>query len=307
MSDTPVVGWSYSKRDLLSQCNRRYYYQYYGSSKKTALQEPNKQAIQSVKDLDNIPLRVGNILHLIIQTYFKKAQGGDVWSLDRILNWAKNISREDFKYNEQFNQNHPPTKVDPQKSLLIEFYYQLKNAEELYADAYAKLTNGLKNLYNSDLFSDFRNHGISPEADVEKKFSLDRRHYKVKGKIDLSYREEDKIVIVDWKLGDSGGGDESLQLLSYAIWASNAGRPAEEIEIYMAHLNANVLTPFSVSDENLMSAEARIAQDVETMTYLDAYGKAADVDAFSKCDKLKICASCQYQTICQGRVVYGND
>jgi len=307
MTHTPVVEWSYSKRDLLSKCNRRYYYQYYGFSKKVAPEEPNKQAIQSLKNLDNVPLQMGNILHLIIQTYFKKAQRGEMWSLDRLLGWASKISKEELTYNRQYNQNHPPTEIDPYKKLLVEFYYQLKNAEELYADTYSKLTNGLTHFYDSEIYKDFRNDGIRPEASVEKKFSLDRWHYKVRGKIDLTYRKGNKIVIVDWKLGNSGGGDESLQLLSYATSASNEERlPPEKIEIYMAHLNANVATTFPVTNENLSNAEARIAQDVETMTYLDRYGRVATVNAFSKCDQLKICVSCQYQTICHGRVINGD-
>ena len=307
MTDTPVIEWSYSKRDLLSKCNRRYYYQYYGFSKKVALEEPAKKAIQSVKNLDNIPLHMGNILHLIIQKYFKKAQGGEVWSLDRLLSWAGKISREDLAYNRQYNQNHPPAEIDPYKKLLLEFYYRLKNAEESYAESYAKLTNGLTNFYNSEIYEDFRNNGVSPEASVEKKFSLDRWQYKVRGKIDLTYKKGTKIIIVDWKLGNSGGGDESLQLLSYATSASNEQNLSpENIQICMAHLNANGSTMFPVTSETLFNAEARIAQDVETMTYLDRYGRVAAVDAFSRCDQLKICASCQYQTICHGRVINGD-
>ena len=307
MTNTPVVEWSYSKRDLLSRCNRRYYYHYYGFSKKTALEEPNKQTIQSLKNIDNIPLHMGNTLHLIIQKYFKKAQDGEIWSLDRLLGWVNKISREDLAYNRQYNQNHPPTETDPYKKLLVEFYYQLKNAEESYADTYAKLTNGLTNFYNSEIYEDFRNNGVSPEASVEEKFFLDRWQYKIRGKIDLAYKKEGKIVIVDWKLGNSGGGDESLQLLSYATSVSNEERiPPEQIEIYMAHLNANMATMFPVTNENLSNAEARIAQDVEAMTYLDRYGRVAAVNAFSRCDQLKICVSCQYQTICHRRVINGD-
>jgi len=306
-TNTPVIEWSYSKRDLLSKCNRRYYYHYYGFSKKTALEEPNKKIIQSLKDLDTIPLQVGNKLHLIIQTYFKKAQGGEVWSLDRLLNWAGKISREGLAYNRQYNQNNPPSQSNPYKKLLLEFYYQLKNAEESYAEAYSKLTNGLTNFYNSEIYEDFRNNGVSPEASVEKKFSLERWQYKVRGKIDLAYKKGNKIIIVDWKLGNSEGGDESLQLLSYATSASQEERiPPENIQICMAHLNPNVATEFPVTNENLSNAEARIAQDVETMTYLDGYGRVAALDAFSRCDQLRICASCQYQTICHGRAINGD-
>lgn len=200
-----------------------------------------------------------------------------------------------------------PQKPIHTKSFFSKFYYQRKDAEESYAEAYAKLTNGLTNFCNSEIYEDFRNNGLSPEASVEEKFSLDKWQYRVRGKIDLTYKKGRKIVIVDWKLGNSGGGDDSLQLLSYATSTSNEERiPPENIQIYMAHLNANVATMFPVTNENLSNAEARIAQDVETMTYLDGYGRTAAVDAFSRCDQLKICASCQYQTICHGRAVNGD-
>lgn len=213
-----------------------------------------------------------------------------------------------MSYNQTYNQNNPPPKIHPHKKLLIEFYYQLKDAKELYADAHARLTTGLKNFFMSNIYEDFRNYGTDQKAFIENKFSLDRGYYSVKGKIDLAYSKEDKTGIVDWKLGDSSGGDESLQLLSYAMWAiENKKLSSGNFEIYMAHLAENVAVPFPISDQSLMAAEARIAQDVETMIYLDKYGKAAVAEAFSKCDQLKICALCQYQTLCHGRVILSSD
>ena len=68
------VEWSYSRRSTLNQCARKYYFEYYGSNKYTAVREPLKEQLHFLKQLQNRYERTGFILHLMISQYFKKAQ-----------------------------------------------------------------------------------------------------------------------------------------------------------------------------------------------------------------------------------------
>src|SRR5260370_35659974 len=83
------VEWSYSRRSLLEQCARRYYYAYYGANLRDAPDEPDKIRLHRLKKLQNRYTRAGKIVHLMIATYFRKAQHRDVWTLDRLIKWAR--------------------------------------------------------------------------------------------------------------------------------------------------------------------------------------------------------------------------
>ncbi|MFQ5754210.1 MAG: PD-(D/E)XK nuclease family protein, partial [bacterium] len=87
--EVPNFIWSYSRREVLEQCPRKYYYHYYGSSSRTAETERDKEALKFLKKLSNRHMRIGKIFHLIIRTYFTKLIEGETWELDRLLSWAK--------------------------------------------------------------------------------------------------------------------------------------------------------------------------------------------------------------------------
>src|SRR5437762_9747210 len=64
------VIWSYSRRSLFERCQRRYYYEYYGST--TAL-DPQHATLRQLKTLDARHERVGALLHRAIATYLHRA------------------------------------------------------------------------------------------------------------------------------------------------------------------------------------------------------------------------------------------
>jgi len=74
------VEWSHSRRSVLEQCSRRYYYQYFGAGKNTSRKEPAKEMLHSLKTrVQNRYLVSGGVLHTVIKTYLTKAREGDRW------------------------------------------------------------------------------------------------------------------------------------------------------------------------------------------------------------------------------------
>ena len=76
------LKWSFSKRGILEQCPRKYYYAYYGSNLTTAKNDPQKEVLRFLKKLQNRHLRTGDILHYVIRWYLKKLQEGEHLSPD---------------------------------------------------------------------------------------------------------------------------------------------------------------------------------------------------------------------------------
>ena len=62
------------------------------------------------------------------------------------------------------------------------------------------------------------------------------------------------------------------------------------------------------ANKSISSNEMEKSEKALSLAETDvASAKAAVAEAFSKCDQMKICRLCQYQTLCHGSVILGND
>jgi len=288
--------WSYSRREVLEQCPRRYYYQYYGSNARMAKDESQKKTLRFLKTVSNRYLRTGEILHNLIRTYLRRK---GILPLDRLLHLAEADFSRDKKYSILF----PRVGVSPKSSyppkLLLEFVFGFKNAEELWEKSKAQLLIALTNFVKSLKFAPFRNGGCGSGALIEKRIRMTEEHFSLTGKIDLAYPNKKHVVVVDWKIGGANGGQDSLQLLSYALEIAHEFKCGpREINLYQAHLVENKISQFKVSEKALLRARARIIQDLEKMRALDGYGRKGIAEAFTPCLQQRICILCPFQQIC---------
>lgn len=293
------VGWSHSRREMLEQCPRRYYYQYYGSHARVAKTEPQKSILRFLKRLSNRYLRLGEIVHLVIQTYLKRLRQGESWSLERLLSWARDMYRRDLTYSQHYRPGEPLSDEKYPPILLLEFYTGIDNAEELWAESETRLIAALTNFVESPKFARFHTGSCQANALIEKRITVKTSHFSLKGQIDLAYSDQNRVVIVDWKIGSSSGGGDSLQLLSYALAAMQEFRcQPEQIDLCRAHLVDNEVIPFVAGEKEIVRARARILQDMERMRALDGYGCDAVSQVFTPCAQPRIYALCPFQKIC---------
>ena len=299
-SDKPVFSqWSYSRRGVLEQCSRKYYYQYYGSNLNTAKNDPQKEKLHFLKKLQNRHLRSGDILHFVISWYLKEFQRGRQPSLNRLLQWARTDFRADIRFSRQYEPEFPLSDNFRDPKLLLEFYYGMPDAESLCAESEERLITALTNFITSQNLTQFREGACKASALIEESARLKANDFTLSGKVDLAYWESDRLVIVDWKIGSTGGSDDSLQMLAYAWWAKQEFEcPVDYIIPHRVHLADNTVSTFNVSEKALTRVEARVLQDLERMQEMDNYGKQGIVDAFTPCAQPKICALCQFQEVC---------
>ena len=299
-SDKPAFSkWSYSRRGMLEQCPRKYYYQYYGSNLNTAKNEPHKEKLRFLKKLQNRHLRSGDILHYVIRWYLKEFQQGKQPSLDHLLQWAKKDFRADIKYSQQYEHGSPLSDDFRHPKLLLEFYYGLPDVKSVCADTEERLMTALTNFITSQNVSQFREGARKASALIEESARLKANGFTLSGRVDLVYWINGKVVIVDWKIGGSGNSDDSLQMLAYALWARQKFEcPLDSIILHKAHLEDNTVSTFNVSRKALTRVEMRILQDLERMREADKYGVRGVAEAFTPCAQPKVCEMCQFQEIC---------
>ena len=299
-SDNSIFSeWSYSRRGTLEQCPRKYYYQYYGSNRRTAKNDPQKEELRFLKKLQNRHLRSGDILHYVIRWYLKELQQGKQPSLNQLLQWAKKDFRADIKYSQQYKRGTPLSDNFRHPKLLLEFYYGLSDVKSVCADTEERLVTALTNFITSQNVAQFREGARKASALIEESARMKNDDFTLSGKVDLAYWEDDRIVIADWKIGSAGSSDDSLQMLAYAWWAKQEfKRPVDYITPHRVHLADDTVSTFNVSEKALTRVEARILQDLEWMQEADNFGRRGLVEAFTPCAQPKVCEMCQFQEIC---------
>ena len=298
--DKPTfLEWSYSRRGVLEQCPRKYYYQYYGSSSKKSNDDPQKETLHFLKKLQNRHLRTGSLLHLVIRTYLKKLQQGEQWSLDWLLSWARKMYWADLEYSREYENGTRIPGGDRSPTLLLEFYYDLPDAELVCTEAGRRLVTALTNFVQSQNFAQFRESACQTTTQIEKPMRLKESRFTLRGTVDLIYWEDDRVVIVDWKIGSAGNSDDSLQMLAYAWLAKQElGIPVDRIVLHRVHLVNDIVSTFKVSEKDLTRVKAKILQDLEQMQTAHRWGQQWIADSFTPYAQPKVCALCQFQEVC---------
>ncbi len=293
------IPWSYSRRSLLEQCPLSYYFEYYGSKKRTAEAEPRKERLRFLKGLSNRHLRAGEITHLVIRTYLNRLREGEEWSLERLVSWARDILQADVEFSRAYRPDEPLPSGPKVPILLSEFYYGAGDARHLLEETEERLVAALRNFIGSPRIEPFRVGALHPGAVVEKHFNFKQRRFSVQGMMDLAYPEEGRVVVVDWKTGGVGSPDDVLQLYSYGLEAAaRFGCGLSDLALYRVGLADDEVSSFVIGEREAARAKVRILQDLEAMAELDPYGREGMVAAFTPCAQQRICAQCKYQQYC---------
>jgi PD-(D/E)XK nuclease superfamily len=296
------IEWSHSRRDLFERCLFWYYGSYYGARKGTAKLEPRKEQLRFLKNLDSVNLRVGNIMHLVIRTCLQHAKKGSRWTVERALSWAQEIYNQDLDFSRKYKSDTPLPSGNSAPVLLTEFYYGFANADQLWEESATRLRKALINFFANPEFERFHLGAMHQNSIIEKPIRLKDRHFNLRGQIDLAYPEDERQVVLDWKIGAvDGESSDSLQLLSYALSAvEELGCPPESIDLYKVHLGDGdgKVTAYAIGDYEIRNARGRIIQDTERMRSMDHYGREGISGAFTPCGQPRVCRMCPFQALC---------
>lgn len=293
------ISWSPSKINTARQCPRRLYYQYYGSKKFRAKNDPYKEGLQFFTGFSNKSLVAGEIIHAVIANYFRKAKAHEVWELDRLVSFAFRILQDTVKYTKAVKDGEPLI-IEYPPSILKEIYYDTVNERELIDEMKVRIEVSLRNFSTSENFEHLRKGGRLINSLVEQsgKFEL-VPGVRIDGVIDLAFPDKDGYLIADWKTGSIDEEDTSLQLLTYALWATKKYQTKDSISIEKAYLFEDKVEKLEYSEVHLERARVRIIQDAEILRELHEFGLEGNYQAFAKCDKPKVCMLCPFEELCK--------
>lgn len=289
--------WSASKRSQLEQCPRRYYYQYYGNPTET---NGSGAPLQFYRKLSNSWMLAGILLHVKIKEAFGIwRDGGTVDSKSLV----KDVSQRWQRVREaslQFVRSNDYFKPWP-GVLLMEFIFEDSKANKMWWEAGKRLEKALSGFLTLPELERFRRGGLTSEAAIEQSVRVEGLGFRMRGKIDLAWRENGRVTVADWKSGNRDGADSDLQLLAYALGIQHHFNcELADLDLFRVELGAGKVVPLVVNEREAARAKARIAQDTALMVDLHSYGERKVIEIFTPTGSQNICRLCPFQRICPG-------
>ena len=289
---------SYSKRETLETCLRRYFYEYYAAAKKVPFDASRKAAIASLKEMSGLHMVYGDAGHWFIEQYLKKGESSRSWVQQTAFekfDKAVLFSRDPRYRGRRHLEKYPPPAI-------MEYEFGDPDADSLSASLREALVSSLDNFYRPGPVRETWQQIIAGEHWVEKRLSglpkIDG--FDVEGRADLVGRDAAGVRIVDWKFGQPGGTQDSLQLHIYGLLAEKEfGISPENVRVQRIFLRGGTVEPERALDRaSLRVGRARLIQDIELMRELDPYGQAGNEEAFTPCKQINVCKQCKYRTAC---------
>ena len=287
------VSWSFSKRNNLEQCPRRYYYEYYGSSARHATSDGQKPVLRKLALMQNRYERSGEIVHHTIATTLRNALHPNAFDADRL----ELEVRSEWQRAIKAPMTEPAAAAE--LSRLIEIVRPRADTAAVLAETEERMVRAIRNFAAGEDFASVRSAASHPSARIERRFSIRLHGRPVMGIVDFSAHTKESPGIVDWKTGAVDPGEDSLQLSVYALWAENEySVPAAAVRVFKADLSVGQLVPFELTEAIITSAKARILLDLERIAHAHSYGTGGVREAFAPCAHLRVCELCPFLEIC---------
>lgn len=290
----------------LSDCERKYYYQYYGYHNGWLKESDEEtQKIYRLKNLKAIDALFGEIFHSTVKEalQYKNKEVVTPENFRRIINHRiKEAYLQSKECPHYWNQS-------PKKFYMInEVYYNQDISKEKKDAIINKINLCSSNIFKSDSFQEL----FEGKVDI---LELDElRSFKINGidafiKIDSLFKREDgKFVVVDWKTSSSDRSIEEInQLLIYGLYIAKIyGIKSGDIEFRLEYITKNESDTLSFNNEDLERVEQRISRDITTIkSYLEGVevNKPYPIVKFQKTQRKNLCKYCNFKEACNEKSI----
>ena len=290
-------SWSVSRDDTFRKCHRMYYFQYYGSWGGWSDEaDESTRKIYILKQLKTRQMWAGNKVHECIEKVIKKVHEGKKTinikqSTDEILH----IMRKEF-----INSKKRRYLNEPKSCALFEHEYEFQLSDSEWKKTADHVVECINNFFKSDIYKRILQLSIEQWLEAEKFSHFMLNGIKVYVVPDFAFRNEDEIVIYDWKTGKEETNNK-LQLGCYALYAIQKWSVKPEqirtVEFYLSSGNHN---EYNLTNLELEQDCKYIAKSAKAMKDLldDQSSNIATEEQFSLSEVEQVCQYCNYQKIC---------
>ncbi len=296
-----TFSWSVSRDNVFRECPRKYWFNYYGHWDGWSAEAPRRtREIYVLKQLKNRAMWIGQTVHeCIARTLQNVSRGVPVLGVDEILSITRNLMRQHFRHSRSRRYWQNPKLYCG----FFEHEYDVEVSDEQWRAAAEDADHCLRTFYDSEHFSRLRDTPQAAFLEVERFSATYFEGVELKIKLDCATREDERIVIWDWKTGKKESDTGlSIQMGCYALYARKTyGVQLEDVITRRFDLNRGVLYEHTPTERSLDEILAYVRGSIADMLGLleDQDENSAEEERFTKVARREVCLKCNFLKVCQ--------
>ncbi len=300
-----TFSWSVSRDRLFRSCSRAYYYKYYGAwGGWEPGAAPDVRELYVLKQLKTRHQWIGDVVHRALREVLEGLRRGRLTPLAEADARLTHLMRLWFKASREGAYWR-----EPKRGGLVEHEYAAPVSVEGWRALHEEARQALAAAYRLGLFERLARLGAGDWLAVEAFDSFDFDGVPVHCVPDLSFREGDRVVIVDWKTGrpepETAAGETTIrfQLACYGLHArARWGATPEALRLGVAFLGLLDYRESGIEAAEMAAAEAAIRTSMAAMRarLADPAMNLARIEDFPQADALARCVCCPFRRPCRG-------
>jgi CRISPR/Cas system-associated exonuclease Cas4 (RecB family) len=293
--------WSVSRDRVFRTCPRQYWFSHYGfwGGWEWEVDERTRE-IYMLKQLKARPVWVGEVVHACIQHSIENmSRRVPLLPVDEILRITRDRMRTDFRQSRDGLYRENPRAACG----LFEHEYRVPVSDAEWLESAEQVDQCLRNFYASDAFAQLSRTSSENFLEIEtfSRFEIDGIPITVK--LDCATREQDHIVVWDWKTGKWDGPDKQWQLACYAFYIHQAyGVPIHAVRQRRVDLMlGGEIKEVVFQERGLGELLSYIRGSVADMMGLleDRENNRAVEERFLKVVRREVCGRCSFARVCK--------
>jgi len=306
-------SWSISRHTTFEECRRRYYLHYYASRRVREAGDELVSAIWWLKQLTNLPLWIGSLVHDVAAAALRAHRAGKFISTDLLRAEALTDYQAGIRASSRGAKHYPTIggRQDKRGSwvVLFEHIYGAEDFDAQIAEGERRLAGLVDALFASAAYDRIMSLPPAALAEIDRPFQSYPygplpgigivRMFAIP---DVLLAHDGRITIYDWKTGGVEYDHIRLQAGVYRLYAHlQYGLPEDAIDVLIADLNGggvSVNPPGGVP--SLQEARALVESSMLTMIEQmdDQQYNTVAVASSPLTQDLSLCCYCAFKRAC---------
>ncbi|MEW5958251.1 MAG: PD-(D/E)XK nuclease family protein [Chloroflexota bacterium] len=291
-------SWSYFRAARYRQCPRAYYYHYYAAWEGWRKDAPAPvQRAYLLKNLTDLSLWGGNLVHESIKFAVARLKAGQIVPETDLIERMYSRARADFEDSRSGRYRRQPNQLTG----FQEHYYRVGLPPSAWQAAWTRAEQLLRTFLQSALYAHLRRQSPATFLDVEELRAFTLAGAKVWVQLDLARREEDTIIVYDWKTGPVEEAEVRQQLGIYGLYLRQAWpEPVKGVRGIVYALAEDRLLEFELDEPALQETQAAVEAGIAELRarLLEPRSNLAELRRFPMIDDLAECRRCQFRELC---------
>ena len=296
---TNELSWSHSRRNTFEECQRKYFYHYYGSWEGWLRTASSRQKeLYLHKKLTNRWMWMGTVVHKAIEYLLKQhRQQAEIESLDYYLELITKRMRQD--YRDSIHKRYPsrPSKIVG----LFEHHYEENIDAAIWKELNEQALKCFTTFWESEIYQQIKNCEVDDILEIEDLSHFFIDELKVYVSMDFCLTQDSKVIIYDWKTGKSDKNATSEQLACYALYSNETwGVLPQDVKLIEFNLSRNEKVEHYLDGIDFQKIQEGILESSNQMRSLliDPDSNIGQEDDFDLIDDPDVCKRCFFKGVC---------